>query len=126
MSRLKEGNTEQNDHGGGFKWGAEKGVGRKNKDVVFYDSFTFEGEEYFVDDCVYFERRQPEAYIGKIVKMFEGPNHVKRVKVVWFLRPSEIRNYFGNYEPRWNEIFLASGKGPGVSNINLVVKFVTS
>lgn len=123
MSHLKEKNREEKTHG--FKWGSELGVGVKNKDIVFYESFTYGGDEYFVHDCVYFDLGQPEASIGKLVKMFEDPNHVKKVKVVWFMRPSEIRNYLGNYEPRWNEIFLASGRGPGVSNINLVVNFLS-
>lgn len=122
MSHLKEKNREEKTHG--FKWGSELGVGVKNKDIVFYESFTYGGDEYFVHDCVYFDLGQPEASIGKLVKMFEDPNHVKKVKVVWFMRPSEIRNYLGNYEPRWNEIFLASGRGPGVSNINLVEAIV--
>ncbi|XVF86528.1 hypothetical protein PTKIN_Ptkin18bG0048300 [Pterospermum kingtungense] len=122
MSHLKEKNPEEK--GLGFNWGAELGIGAKNKDVIFYESFIYEGEEYFVHDCVYFNLGEPEASIGKIVKMFEGPNHVKKVKVIWFMRPSEIRNFFGNYEPRWNEIFLASGQGRGVSNINLVESIV--
>ncbi|XWS16409.1 hypothetical protein CRYUN_Cryun34aG0085000 [Craigia yunnanensis] len=122
MSHLKEKNTEEKNHG--FKWGIEKGVGGKNRDIIFYESFTYEGEEYFVYDCVYFDIGQPEAFIGKLVKMFEGPSHVKKMKVVWFMRPNEIRNYLGDYEPRWNEIFLASGQGRGVSNINLVESIV--
>ena len=122
MSHFKQKNPEEKNHG--FKWGIEKGVGGKNRNINFYESFTYEGEEYFVYDCVYFDLGQPEAFIGKLVKMFEGPSHVKKVKVVWFMRPSEIRNYLGDYEPRWNEIFLASGQGHGVSNINLVVNFL--
>ncbi|XP_022721379.1 protein ANTI-SILENCING 1-like [Durio zibethinus] len=122
MSHLKVKKPEEKNHG--FKWGIEKGVGGKNRDIIFYESFTYEGEEYLVHDCVYFDLGQPEAFIGKLVKMFEGPTHVKKVKVVWFMRPSEIRNYLGDYEPRWNEIFLASGRGRGVSNINLVESIV--
>ncbi|XWS20370.1 hypothetical protein CRYUN_Cryun31cG0095600 [Craigia yunnanensis] len=122
MSHFKEKNPGEKNHG--FKWGIEKGVGGKNRDINFYESFTYESEEYFVYDCVYFDLGQPEAFIGKLVKMFEGPSHVKKVKVVWFMRSSEIRNYLGDYEPRWNEIFLASGQGRGVSNINLVESIV--
>ncbi|GMI91867.1 hypothetical protein like AT3G15605 [Hibiscus trionum] len=118
MSHLREKSPEENNLG--FKWGIEKGPGVKNRNIMFYESFFLKGEEYFVYDCVFFYLGQPEASIGKLVKLFEGPNHVKKVKVDWFMRPSEIRNYLGDYEPRWNEIFLASGQGRGVSNINLL------
>lgn len=121
MSHIREKNREEKNLG--FKWGIPIGAGAKNSDIMFYESFIFKGEEYFVYNCVYFDLGQPEASIGKLVKLFEGPDHVKKVKVVWFMRPSEIRNYLGDYEPRWNEIFLASGQGRGVSNINLVVIF---
>ncbi|KAE8710961.1 Bromo-adjacent domain-containing protein, putative isoform 3 [Hibiscus syriacus] len=117
MSHLRENGPEENNLG--FKWGIEKGPGAKNRDTMFYESFFHKGEEYFVYDCVYFYLGQPEASIGKLVKLFESPNHVKKVKVVWFMRPSEIRNHLRDYEPRWNEIFLATGQGRGVSNINL-------
>lgn len=121
MSHTREKNREEKNLG--FKWGNSIGAGAKNSDIMFYESFIYKGEEYFVYDCVYFDLGQPEASIGKLVKLFEGPDHVKKVKVVWFMRPTEIRNYLGDYEPRWNEIFLASGQGRGVSNINLVVIF---
>ncbi|KAJ8756083.1 hypothetical protein K2173_024630 [Erythroxylum novogranatense] len=101
-----------------FKWGLKKGVG-VNKDVQFYHSFTLEGVEYFLYDCVYL-LNQPENYIGKLVKMYETPTGEKKVKVVWYFRPMEIREFLGAYEPRWNELFLASGEGDGVTNINLV------
>ncbi|XP_052487537.1 protein ANTI-SILENCING 1 [Gossypium raimondii] len=122
MSHIREKNREEKNLG--FKWGIPIGAGAKNSDIMFYESFIFKGEEYFVYNCVYFDLGQPEASIGKLVKLFEGPDHVKKVKVVWFMRPSEIRNYLGDYEPRWNEIFLASGQGRGVSNINLVESIV--
>ncbi|TYJ33867.1 hypothetical protein E1A91_A05G132100v1 [Gossypium mustelinum] len=122
MSHIREKHREEKNLG--FKWGTSIGAGAKNSDIMFYESFIFKGEEYFVYDCVYFDLGQPEASIGKLVKLFVGPDHVKKVKVVWFMRPSEIRNYLGDYEPRWNEIFLASGHGRGVSNINLVESIV--
>ncbi|KAF7839383.1 protein ANTI-SILENCING 1-like isoform X1 [Senna tora] len=37
-----------------FKWGNKRGDGVKNKDVQFYESFTYKGVEYFLYDCVYF------------------------------------------------------------------------
>ncbi|XP_020535262.1 protein ANTI-SILENCING 1 isoform X2 [Jatropha curcas] len=102
-----------------FKWGVKRGVGRTNKDIHFYESFTYHGVEYFLYDCVHFQDiGTVESYIGKLVKIYETPTHEKKVKVVWFFRPGEIRNFLGDYEPRWNEIFLASGEGKGLSNIN--------
>lgn len=105
-----------------FKWGIKKGVGIKNKNIHFYESFVYEGVEYFLYDCVYFYHTDHvETSIGKLVKIFERPNHEKVVRVVWFFRPTEIRNFLGDYQPRWDELFLASGVGNGVSNVNLLV-----
>ncbi|KAF7821404.1 protein ANTI-SILENCING 1 isoform X1 [Senna tora] len=33
-----------------FKWGNKKGDGVKNKDMQFYESFTYKGVEYFLYD----------------------------------------------------------------------------
>ncbi|KAG7625368.1 RNA recognition motif domain [Arabidopsis thaliana x Arabidopsis arenosa] len=65
-----------------FKWGAKRGVGRKDNKVRFYESFTLEGIEYRLFDCAYFYR------------------------------------FLGEYEPQWDELFLACGDEKGVSNIN--------
>lgn len=73
------------------------------------------------DTVLFYSAGEAESYVGKIVEIFETADHVKKVKVVWFFRPSEIRNYLGDYKPKWNELFLASGQGLGVSNINLMV-----
>ncbi|GAV69174.1 BAH domain-containing protein, partial [Cephalotus follicularis] len=102
-----------------FKWGTNTGVGRINKDIHFYNSFIYYDVEYLLYDYVYFYQRDyPEAFIGKLVKIYETPTHEKKVRVVWLFRPSEICNFLGDYEPRWNELFLASGEGKGISNIN--------
>lgn len=70
-------------------------------------------------DCAYFYRSgDPETSIGKLVKIYETPTQGKRVKVVWFFRPGEVRNFLGEANPHWNELFLASGEGKGVYNIN--------
>ncbi|KAJ7951855.1 Bromo-adjacent domain-containing protein, putative isoform 1 [Quillaja saponaria] len=115
MQHLAEANVEN------FKWGNKKGVGRINKDVNFYDSFTYEGVDYFLYDCIYFYRTGDlETSIGKLVKIYETPTHEKKVKVVWFFRPIEIRNFLGDDKPQWNEVFLASGQGTGLSNINFL------
>ncbi|XP_020964090.1 protein ANTI-SILENCING 1 isoform X2 [Arachis ipaensis] len=101
-----------------FKWGTQTGAGVKNKDVRFYESFVYEGVEYFLYDCAYFYLDHHfETSVGKLVKMYERPTHEKVLKVVWFFRPSEVRNFLGDYQPRWNELFLASGAGKGLSNI---------
>ncbi|MED6120513.1 hypothetical protein PIB30_021375 [Stylosanthes scabra] len=101
-----------------FKWGIRRGVGLKNKDVRFFESFVYEGVEYFLYDSAYFYHDHLlETSVGKLVKMYERPTHEKVLKVVWFFRPSEVRNFLGDYQPRWNELFLASGAGKGLSNI---------
>ncbi|KAF7814339.1 protein ANTI-SILENCING 1 isoform X1 [Senna tora] len=118
MSRSTEANVEDEID---FKWGNKRGVGVKNKDVQFYESFTYEGVEYFLNDCAYFYQTGDfETSIGKLVRIFETPTHEKKVKVVWLFRPSEIRNYLGDYQPHWNELFLACGEGNGLSNVNSV------
>lgn len=108
-----------------FKWGAKREMGRKNHNVSFYESFTFEGIEYRLLDCAYFfVYGQCETSIGKLVSMYETSKGEKKVKVIWFFRPSDIRSFLGEYEPQWNELFLASGDGTGVSNINGVVSLL--
>ncbi|XP_062089789.1 protein ANTI-SILENCING 1 [Humulus lupulus] len=104
-----------------FKWGTKKGNGVGNKGLQFYNSFTCGGIEYSLYDCVcFYSVGNPETYIGKLVKLFETPSHERKVKVVWFFRPTEIRNYLGKVKPQphWNELFLASGHGKGLSNFN--------
>ncbi|XP_058005240.1 protein ANTI-SILENCING 1 isoform X2 [Hevea brasiliensis] len=76
--------------------------------------------EYFLCDCVYFRNDDVETYIGKLGKIFETPKHEKKVKVVWFFRPSEICNFLGDYEPRWNEIFFALVREAIVEKCNVV------
>ncbi|QCE08917.1 hypothetical protein DEO72_LG10g135 [Vigna unguiculata] len=102
-----------------FKWGKKRGVGVKNKDTHYYESFVYDGVEYFLYDCVYlFSTSNVETNIGKLIKIYERPTREKMIKVVWFFRPMEIRNFLGDYQPCWNELFLASGEGTGLSNMN--------
>lgn len=116
MSQLVEANIEEKD----FKWGNKK-VGQNNK-VQLYKSFTYGSVEYFLYDCVYFYQTGDfETSIGKLVRIYETSDHEKKVRVVWFLRPVDIRNFLGGYQPHWNELFLACGEGTGVTNINLLV-----
>lgn len=116
MSLLGEAHEDHTE----FNWGRQTGVGGPNKDFLFYGSFTHGGVEYFLYDCVYMWRDN-ELDIGKIVKIWETPSHSKKVKVVWFFRPIEIRQWLGDVEPLWNEIFLASGEGNGLFNLNPLV-----
>ncbi|GAU25125.1 hypothetical protein TSUD_362950 [Trifolium subterraneum] len=116
---------EQNVVGGNFKWGSKRGTGLKNKDTQFYESFVSDGVEYFLYDSVYFYHTDHvNTSIGKLVKMYEKSSGQKNIKVVWFFRPSEIRNFLTSYQPSWNELFLASGKSKGVSNINLLESII--
>lgn len=107
-----------------FKWGVKKALGRTNKSVSFYESFTYEDIEYRLFDCAYFQiHGQCETSVGKLVRMYETSAGEKKVKVLWFFRPTDIRGYLKDYVPRWDELFLACGDGPGVYNINDVVSF---
>ncbi|XP_058112400.1 protein ANTI-SILENCING 1-like isoform X2 [Magnolia sinica] len=113
MSHSKEADRGENYN---FRWGKKRGVYGKNFQT--YESFTFDGMEYSLYDCVYLHTEdEPEPYIGKIIKIWEKPNHRRRIKVVWFFRPIELVNWFEDV-PLKNEIFLACGEGIGVSNVN--------
>ncbi|CAL8996598.1 unnamed protein product [Prunus brigantina] len=102
-----------------FKWGKKKGRGGRNKDVQFYESFTYDGVEYGLYDCVYlYKESEPEPEIGKLIKIWETGEKAKKVKVLWFFRPCEILNFLGAEEILENELFLASGEGVGLANLN--------
>uniref|UniRef100_A0A5B7B2F1 BAH domain-containing protein n=1 Tax=Davidia involucrata TaxID=16924 RepID=A0A5B7B2F1_DAVIN len=101
-----------------FKWGKKRGVGGKKKEVQFYESFTYDGVEYTLHDSVYMHKEGEPPYIGKLIKIWETPDKTKKVKVLWFFRPSEILNWLGDEEALENEIFLASGKGDGLTKVN--------
>ncbi|PIA37009.1 hypothetical protein AQUCO_03100039v1 [Aquilegia coerulea] len=102
-----------------FRWGV-KGEKGKRPGVQFYKSFTYDGVEYYLHDCVYlYEGKHPnEPHIGKLVKIWHNASkNVNRVKILWFFRPREIQKYL-NGDVFKNEIFLASGEGEGVDNVN--------
>ncbi|MCL7043856.1 hypothetical protein MKW94_016339 [Papaver nudicaule] len=117
---------EETDNKLDFKWGKLKGKSQNN--VELYESFTFDGVEYFLYDCVYL--RPPDDseahYIGKIVKIMKHPSGRKNLKIVWFFRPSEIPNWLRVRDITYpvHEIFLASGKGVGIGNVNPVEAIV--
>ncbi|KAH1124737.1 hypothetical protein AAZX31_06G077600 [Glycine max] len=102
-----------------FKWGTRKGLGGKKKDVQFYESFTYDGVEYSLFDSVFlYKEGEPEHYIGKILKIWENSDKSKKVKILWYFRPSEILNFLEGSETLENELFLASGEGEGLVNVN--------
>ncbi|XP_014501354.1 protein ANTI-SILENCING 1 isoform X2 [Vigna radiata var. radiata] len=102
-----------------FKWGNMRSVGGRKKDVRFYDSFFYDGVEYSLFDSVFlYKEGEPEHYIGKIVKIWETSDKNKRVKVLWYFRPSEIGNFLEGNDALENELFLASGEGEGLANVN--------
>ncbi|XP_077210536.1 bromo-adjacent homology (BAH) domain-containing protein isoform X2 [Tasmannia lanceolata] len=101
-----------------FKWGQKRGVGGAKKDAQFYESFTYDGIEYFLYDCVYlYKEGEPEPFIGKLLKIWEQSNR-RRVKVLWFFRPIELLNWLREDVTLENEIFLACGEGLGLTNVN--------
>ncbi|CAJ2643323.1 unnamed protein product [Trifolium pratense] len=102
-----------------FKWGKKKGFGGRNKDVTFYESFTYDGVDYNLYDSVYlYKEGETEPFIGKLIKIWENGDKSKKVKVLWFFRPCEIVNFLEGYEVLQNELFLAAGEGLGLTNIN--------
>lgn len=113
-----------------FNWGKKRGVGGKKKDVRFYESFTYDGDEYSLYDCVLVgDPREPdsaEPFVGKIIKIWEHTNKrakfPRQVKLLWFFKPSEISPYLeGVPDVLANELFLASGEGAGLANVNQLV-----
>ncbi|KAK3009107.1 hypothetical protein RJ639_013137 [Escallonia herrerae] len=105
-----------------FKWGKKRGVGGKKKEVQFYESFSYDGEEYALYDCVYMHNEsEPKPFIGKLVKIWETADKTRKVKVQWFFRPLEISNWLRDVMTLENEIFLAHGQGVGLANVNPLV-----
>ncbi|XP_026434123.1 protein ANTI-SILENCING 1-like isoform X2 [Papaver somniferum] len=56
----------------------------------------------------------------------DSPNNQRKVKIVWFFRPSEVQKWLRERKVAFlvHEIFLASGEGIGVANINPVEAIV--
>ncbi|KAH9616850.1 hypothetical protein KSS87_010710 [Heliosperma pusillum] len=100
-----------------FKWLKRRGQAA-NEDV-FYQSFTFDGVVYSLYDCVYlFKKGESEPYVGKLVRIWETKAGRKMVRVLWFFQPSEISNHLQGVNVLKNEIFLATGVGDGLTNVN--------
>ncbi|KAD6794564.1 hypothetical protein E3N88_05460 [Mikania micrantha] len=102
-----------------FRWGCKGRTGAKNPDIKYYESFTYNGVDYFLYDAVYLlSEHQLEPPIAKIIKIYETPHRKKMMKVVWYFRPREIQNWLRGVHHLNNELFLASGEGNGLSNFN--------
>ncbi|KAL2930138.1 Protein ANTI-SILENCING 1 [Bienertia sinuspersici] len=102
-----------------FFWGAKRGRGGQNKEVQFYESFTYDGVEYFLYDSVFlFKEGEAEPYVGKIIKIWQHSNKSRKVKVLWFFYPWEISTYISDENVLENELFLATGDGKGLANVN--------
>ncbi|KAJ8543754.1 hypothetical protein K7X08_025372 [Anisodus acutangulus] len=108
----------ENDEEVGFVWGRKRGIGGKRKEVQFYESFTYDGVEYALYDYVYMHKEGELPYIGMIIKMWENPDKSRKIKIHWFFRPSEILYHLKDVKVADNELFLASGEGTGLANVN--------
>lgn len=101
-----------------FVWGRKRGIGGKRKEVQFYESFIYDGVEYTLYDCVYMHKEGEHPYIGKIIKIWENPDKSRKVKIQWFFRSTEILYHLKDVKVAENEVFLASGEGTGLANVN--------
>ncbi|KAH0745011.1 hypothetical protein KY285_006668 [Solanum tuberosum] len=99
-----------------FVWGRKRGIGGKRKEVQFYESFTYDGVEYALYDCVYMHKEGELPYIGKIIKIWENPDKSRKIKIHWFFRSTEILYHLKDVKVAENEVFLASGEGTGGSS----------
>jgi hypothetical protein len=103
-----------------FSWGKKRSKGGAKMDIQFYENFTFDNVKYSLYDCVYlFKNGEPEPYVGKVVKIWQQ-KQVRKVKILWFFSPDEIRSYLSGPVVE-KEIFLASGDGTGLADINPLV-----
>lgn len=101
-----------------FVWGRKRGIGGKRKEVQFYESFTYDGVEYALYDSVYMHKEGELPYIGKIIKIWENPDKSRKIKIHWFFRSTEILYHLKDVKVAENEVFLASGEGTGLANVN--------
>ncbi|XP_014503747.1 protein ANTI-SILENCING 1-like isoform X2 [Vigna radiata var. radiata] len=102
-----------------FAWGRKRGMGGKKKDVQFYESFTFDGVQYALNDTVYLQNESSDVpHIGKLIKVWENRDKSRKVKVQWFFRSREIQKFLEGIQTKENELFLACGDGKGFANVN--------
>ncbi|XP_071715091.1 protein ANTI-SILENCING 1-like [Rutidosis leptorrhynchoides] len=108
-----------------FRWGRKEGVGCKSLERQNYGSFTYDGVEYSLYDSVYFwGEDQTSPHIGKLIDIYETSKFEKMVKVVWYFRPSEVQRWLKDTRVLNNELFLGSGVGRGLMNINVLETIV--
>ncbi|CAI0408539.1 unnamed protein product [Linum tenue] len=102
-----------------FQWLKKRGLGGKNHNIQFYESFIYDGEKYTLYDSVYMHRDNvDEPDIGKLVRLWEDPQGHKKCRILWYFRPWEITYYLrGETFPK-NELLLAAGEGVGLYNVN--------
>ncbi|KAM7253959.1 hypothetical protein ACFE04_031641 [Oxalis oulophora] len=128
QNQSEEGEGEGEEETSNFRWGLmSTRDGQTSKQNRYYKSFTLDGVNYTLYDCVYvYTFGSTETNIAKLVSIYQepSPSHAKLVELVWFFRPKDVKDRLGEYQPRWNELFLASGKGQGVSDVNALESIV--
>lgn len=67
---------------------------------------------------------EAKPYIGKLVKIWDLKNKQRKVKIPWFYYPEQISNFLEGESMLENELFLATGVGKGLTNINSLVRLL--
>eukprot|EP00250_Pteridium_aquilinum_P010973 c19755_g1_i1 orf=466-2559(-) len=98
-----------------IQWGTIKDSG--NKARILYSSFFSEGVEYkLYDNVEVYSADHSEPYIGKIMKLWEEKESgLRKVLIRWFFK---LRDLDPDMEGDPRELYLAFGKGKGVTNEN--------
>lgn len=103
-----------------FTWGKAKGT--SSKDKKYYNSFFYENEEYYLfDNVIVHDEENSDGHVAKIMKLWQDiSSGTMMTSLRWFLKPHELPSYLQSQMVRENskELFLAFGKGKGVSNEN--------
>ncbi|MCO5577284.1 hypothetical protein L7F22_031111 [Adiantum nelumboides] len=103
-----------------FTWGKAKAS--SNKEKKSYTSFFYDDEEYTLyDNVIVFDKNQPNGHVAKIMKLWEDfATGTMMALFRWYLRPLELPPHLQSQVAHENckELFLAFGKGNGVSNEN--------
>lgn len=110
-----------------FTWGKAKGT--SSKDRKYYNSFFYENEEYYLfDNVIVHDEENSDGHVAKIMKLWQDiSSGTMMTSLRWFLKPHELPSYLQSQMVRENskELFLAFGKGKGVSNENKLVNLKT-
>ncbi|KAH7276771.1 hypothetical protein KP509_39G021200 [Ceratopteris richardii] len=101
-------------------WGKAKAS--SNKEKKFYTSFFWDNEEFFLyDNVIVYDDKVPDGHVAKIMKLWEDISSGTMMALLrWFLKPLELPSHLHSQVSIENskELFLAFGKGKGVSNEN--------